>query len=302
MPRIRHEICPRHCEIEEGQVGVCGVWRNVDGVMIDLAHEWVAVPLIGLSSGSIEANINEGFEGYCLEIHLAGCNLRCDFCSQKFLSRANISEFDGIRWKHMSAEEVVLTAVQGGAQTIMISGGEPTIHPDYVSEIGREARLYGLKTRVLTNGFISDYALEKFISNVDSIVVGVKGSLNHNVYRKMNPDMVLDTLKKIYDSNVHLAISSLVDPSFNDSIEDAGKLAKWIAEKLSPNIPVLFCFRTMSKSNLFEFVGEKQGTPFWHDKEATRKWIVERSLKAKECGLKNLMYFDPIDELFLKKV
>ena len=58
----------------------------------------------------------------------------------------------------------------------------------------------------------------------------------------------------------------------------------------------------MQKKNLREFVGDKQGKPFYHDKNGIRDWLRERAIKAKECGLRNIMYFDPTDEQYLKKV
>ena len=302
MTKIRHEICPRRCIVEDGEFGICGVWQNINQEMVDRAHGWLALPLVGVSSGALKANINEGFEGYSLEIHLAGCNLHCDFCGQKYLSQVKVSQFDGKKWKYMSAEEVVLTAVQGGAQTIMISGGEPTIHPDYLANLGREAKDFSLKTRVLTNGYISKKSLEKFIDHIDSLVIGIKGSLNHKVYRQIDSNIIYEALKQIHKSNVHLAISNLVDPSFNDTIEEAGQFAGWVASNLKSDIPVLFCFRTESKSDLSEFVGEKQGSPYWKDRDDIRKWLFQRASKAKERGLRNLMYFDPSDKDFLKRM
>lgn len=270
--------------------------------MIDLADGLVATPLIRLSSGPYKVNINEGFEGDSLEIHLLGCNLHCDFCSQEYLSRVDVPKPEGKGWRRIDPEEVVLNAVQGGVQTIVISGGEPTIHPKYVSEIGREARSYSLKTRVLTNGFISISTLEKIVENIDSMVIGIKGSLNHSVYTQMRPAIVLETMKRVNESRVQLAISNLVDPSFNDSTDDICRLSKWIMENLNPMVPMLLCFRTLAKFSLLEFVGEKQGTPFWHDKNGIRDWVVQRATKAKECGLQNLMYLDPTDKQLSKKI
>jgi pyruvate formate lyase activating enzyme len=50
----------------------------------------------------------------------------------------------------------------------------------------------------------------------------------------------LESIRTIYESDIHLEIVNLVVPSLNDSLEQLRALARWVARELSPDVPLHF--------------------------------------------------------------
>ena len=72
---------------------------------------------------------------YCTFIRLPGCNYKCPFCDTDF----------------SKAEFVLDTAVHKMQRHVVITGGEPTIHPR-ISELITDLQMRGHKVHVETNG------------------------------------------------------------------------------------------------------------------------------------------------------
>jgi len=51
---------------------------------------------------------------------------------------------------------------------------------------------------------------------------------------------VLEAIRTIYQSGVHLEVVNLVLPTLNDSLEQLQALARWMAQDLSPDVPLHF--------------------------------------------------------------
>ena len=100
-----------------------------------------------------------------------GCNLRCRYChNPELVDPASYGESLGER-------EVLqfLRSRTGRLQGLVITGGEPTIHPD-LPRFCREVRSLGYKIKLDTNG-TSPEALESLIADglVDYLAVDIKG-------------------------------------------------------------------------------------------------------------------------------
>jgi pyruvate formate lyase activating enzyme len=103
-------------------------------------------------------------------------------------------------------------------------------------------RAAGLYNVVISAGFINLEPLQELCRTVDAIKIDLKG-YDEDFYRdvcegELGP--VLDTIRTIYESGIHLEIVNLVVPTLNDSLDQLQALARWIAQDLSPDVPLHF--------------------------------------------------------------
>ena len=77
-------VCYRHCEIEEGKTGFCGVRTCRDGVIGPLNYGRIT----SLALDPIEKKPLSRFMpgSYVLSVGSYGCNLRCPFCQNYEIS------------------------------------------------------------------------------------------------------------------------------------------------------------------------------------------------------------------------
>jgi MoaA/NifB/PqqE/SkfB family radical SAM enzyme len=97
-----------------------------------------------------------------------GCNLRCSFCD---LWSGN---------KRLSLKElhpILLDAVSIGTKVLVITGGEPFLHPE-LFDIVRYAKTLGLSVNITTNGTLVEKNWDKLVhSGVDSVSFSIDGLL-----------------------------------------------------------------------------------------------------------------------------
>ena len=71
-------LCPKYCIIKQGDIGNCGVRKNIEGQLYSLVYEQTT----GLSLDPIEKKPLYRFHPNELILSLGtkGCNLKCSFC------------------------------------------------------------------------------------------------------------------------------------------------------------------------------------------------------------------------------
>jgi pyruvate formate lyase activating enzyme len=94
---------------------------------------------------------------------------------------------------------------------------------------------------LVTNGFINPVPLEQLIPHTDAMNIDLK-SMRPEFYThicKGMLDPVLDTIRRVAASTVHLEVTNLLIPGRNDSDEDIELLVDFVAS-LSRQIPLHF--------------------------------------------------------------
>ncbi|MGE4512154.1 MAG: radical SAM protein, partial [Sulfurimonadaceae bacterium] len=101
------------------------------------------------------------------------------------------------------------------------------------------AKEHGLKNVFVSNGFESPEVLEDMVLWVDAANIDLK-SFSHEYYKKVlkaDLDGVLDTLRFLARSPIHLEVTTLLVPDNNNSDEEIEKMARFMAEELGCDIP-----------------------------------------------------------------
>lgn len=238
---IEHEtvncgLCPHSCRLRNNELGFCGVRRNVNNE-IDLPYYG---RLSSIAIDPIEKKpLYHFFPGSRIfSIGFLGCNLRCPFC-QNFSISQNFQHETSL----YSPSEIADAAENSGSKLMAFTYSEPVIHFEYILETALIARGKGIKTVLVTNGFLNKEPAEELLSAIDATNVDLK-SYNDEFYHnelKGNLQTVLDFIETA-SRLCHLEVTTLVIPGRNNTIKEIEAIAKFLA-KLNPRIPFhLSCY------------------------------------------------------------
>ena len=176
-----------------------------------------------------------------LSLGTYGCNLSCDFCQNWQLS--NPLPLAASLPVALTPRQVLELAKNHNCSCAAFTYNEPTIWAEFVVDVAKLCRCEGVKTVLVTNGYISDQAREDLYSVVDAVNVDLKGFSNSFYSELTGGDLnvVKETLIHVArKGDVWLEITNLVIPERNDSSEEIRAMCEWIAESLGTEIPLHF--------------------------------------------------------------
>ena len=231
--KVACRLCNHFCMISDGHVGFCGVRKNIGGQLFTLTYgNLVAAhvdpiekkPFYHFMPGSIS-----------FSIATAGCNFRCDFCQNYEISQRNAEQISDRR--ETSPEQVVHQAIAARCASISYTYTEPTIFMEYALDCAKLAKEKGLYNNFVTNGFMSQEALDAVAPYLDAANVDVKG--NHQFYKQVcrgKLDPVLENIRTMKERGIWVEVTTLLIPDRNDDRQTFLLLAEKLLA-ISPDIP-----------------------------------------------------------------
>ena len=231
-------LCPRHCHIGEGLSGFCYIRKNIDGKLYNLGYAQPAA----LQVDPIEKKpLNHFLPGTrILSLGTAGCNMGCFFCQNWDISKSKADQVSSV---HLEPEAVVQTAIKHGCPSIAFTYNEPTIWGEYVIDIAKAAHRQGLKTVMVTNGYITPEALFDIYEHIDAANVDLK-AFTENFYAKITLTHLAPTLEALKllreKTSVWLELTTLLIPTLNDATGEIEQLSDWVLENLGDETPLHF--------------------------------------------------------------
>jgi pyruvate formate lyase activating enzyme len=236
--RLQCDLCPRDCQLHEGQRGFCFVRQRVGDAMV--LTTW------GRSSGfcvdPIEKKpLNHFYPGSSvLSFGTAGCNLGCRFCQNWDISKA--TEWDRLS-DQATPEAIAEEAVKRGCRSVAFTYNDPVIFAEYAIDVAEACHARGLKTVAVTAGYVHPAPRRELFSRMDAANVDLKG-FTEDFYRTLcfgHLAPVLDTLEwLVKEARVWTEITTLLIPGRNDGEAEVARLAEWIAGHLGPDVPLHF--------------------------------------------------------------
>ncbi len=233
--KVQCFLCPRHCMIMEGKTGFCGVRKNVDGVLKSLVYgKPCAVnidpiekkPLYHFRPGTV-----------CLSLGTVGCNLDCSFCQNW-----DISHPETIFGESLPPERVIEFCKQHNLPGIAYTYNEPTIWIEFALDTMKLAKKEGLYNVWVSNGYTNPEPAKNVSKYLDAINVDLKGDVKF--YKRLcgipNEEPVKKSLLIYKKAGVHIEVTNLLIPGFNDKPEQIERLVLWVAENLGKGTPFHF--------------------------------------------------------------
>lgn len=163
-------------------------------------------------------------------VFVTGCPLRCLYCHNPDSRHMR----DG---KKTTAAEIVaeiskyhdfLIRTNGG---VTVSGGEPLLQQDFVTEIFRGCKAMGLSTALDTSGNLGGQVKGELLNVTDLVLLDIK-SFDHFAYKKItgvNLQPTLDFAKKLDALRKPMWIRYVLVPGLTDNIDSINGLADFLS-------------------------------------------------------------------------
>ena len=224
-------LCPHHCHIADGKMGICRVRKNTGGKLRSESYGQIC----SLNFDPIEKKpLYHFFPGSIIfSAGSLGCNLHCRFCQNWEISQTGIEEFGNLR--SSTPQELISRAIsREGNIGIAYTYNEPTVWYEFMMETAEFAQKERLKNVMVTNGYINPYPLEALFPVMDAFSVDLK-AFSDGFYRTITASRlapVLNALKMIRKSGRHLEITNLVITDTNDDELEFTEMINWIEGEL----------------------------------------------------------------------
>lgn len=169
-------------------------------------------------------------------VFLQGCPLRCKFCH-------NPDTWELRQGTEMTTDELIDSYMKNRAfyskGGITVTGGEPLMQLDFVTELFTKAKHYGIHTCIDTSGITfrendSEYTvkLRKLIAVTDLVMLDIKhiDSTEHKSLTGAGNENILAFAKFLEKTNVELCVRHVVIEGITDDADDLKKLGLFIGK------------------------------------------------------------------------
>jgi pyruvate formate lyase activating enzyme len=231
------KICERKCIISPGKTGFCQMRENDGGKIYSLnyaAASSIAVdpiekkPLYHFYPGSLVFSLGS-----------VGCNFRCKHCQNWSISQADLEQ---IPTKEILPEDAIKLTKEYGCKSIAWTYNEPTMWFEYTLDSAKIARKEDVKTVYVTNGYMTEESFTEIRTYLDAANIDLKG-MSEKFYgdlcdARLQP--VLENIIRMHDAGIHIEITNLMIPGYNDSDEDIKALVKFMVDEVGLEVPLHF--------------------------------------------------------------
>ena len=235
--KIKCKLCPRECVIDDQERGYCGVRENREGKYYTLAHSRVCAanidpvekkPLFHFAPGTL-----------AFSIATAGCNVNCKMCQNWDISQSRPEQ---VHADYIPPQNLAGLARSNRCFSIAYTYSEPTVFCEYVLDCADAGRAAGIRSVVISGGYIQQDPLAEMCRRVDAIKIDLKGFSEKFYKEVVNGELkpVQNTLVAIRKQKVWNEIVYLVIPTLNDSDQDFRGVSRWVKAELGPDVPIHF--------------------------------------------------------------
>ena len=236
--RVQCDVCPRACQLHEGQRGLCFVRACEGGAVVLTTY--------GRSSGycvdPIEKKpLNHFYPGTSvLSFGTAGCNLSCKFCQNWDISKSR--ETDTLA-DQASPEVIARAARQLGCRSVAFTYNDPVVFMEYAIDVAKACHAVDVKTVAVTAGYMCEAPRREFYAHMDAANVDLKAFTEDFYHRVTGSHLapVLETLEYVKrETSVWLELTTLLIPGMNDSDAELDRMSRWVVDRLGPDVPMHF--------------------------------------------------------------
>lgn len=235
--KIKCVLCPRECVIDDLERGYCGGRENINGTYYTLVYGKPCTAHIDPIEKKPLYHFMPGTEAF--SIATAGCNVLCKFCQNWQISQSRPEQ---VRSFDMPPAKVAQIARENNCPSIAYTYTEPVIFTEYVHDSAIEGHKRGVKSVMISNGYIQAKPMKDLCKVLDAVKIDLK-AFTERFYKELvsgHLRPVLDTLVLLRAENMWTEIVYLVIPGQNDDEKELRDLSKWIINELGPDVPIHF--------------------------------------------------------------
>lgn len=236
--RTRCGVCLRRCVIAPGTRGQCQTRENRDGRLYTLIDDRVCAAALDPIEKKPLYHFYPGTPVYSLGT--LGCSFTCPGCQNWQLSR-RAPLADDPTLQRLTPTMAVEEAVRRGAAGLCWTYNEPAIWLEQTLEGAQRAKARGLYTVYVTNGTATREHLDLIGPYLDAYRVDIK-AFSRAGYRAVAGfaafEEILENTRYAHEHwGMHVECVTNVTPTINDSDEELGGIARWIADALGEDTP-----------------------------------------------------------------
>lgn len=161
-------------------------------------------------------------------VFMQGCNLRCGCCH-------NPDTWSLSCGTEYSATEVVEKAKRykeyfGADGGITVSGGEPLLQAEFVTELFEICKKENINTCLDTSGSIMNESVKKLLAVTDRVLLDIKytNEAQYKDYVGCSFSEVLDFLAYLNEKHIPVTLRQVIIPTLNDNEENINSLKEII--------------------------------------------------------------------------
>ena len=228
------EICPRECDLSEGQTGICRSRKNISGVLRVLNYgETASIALDPIEKKPLY-HFHPGSN--ILSAGPNSCNFNCKFCQNWEISQEIVPV------RQVNPQQLVEASLENKSIGLAYTYSEPLMWYEFLLECGQAFHDSGMVNVLVSNGYINPEPFKRLIPLIDAMNIDLK-SIDDSFYQKLcggvSLQPVLETIKTAYEAGIHIELTQLLIPGENDSDDQLKRTVKWIAG-LGRDIPIHF--------------------------------------------------------------
>jgi pyruvate formate lyase activating enzyme len=234
---IQCGLCPHGCRISENERGTCGARENRGGRLFTLVHSRPCSIALDPVEKKPFFHVLPGSEA--LSLATPGCNLWCKACQNWEIAQARPEQ---IPTTTLTPADAVSLARKHRAPLIACTYTEPVIFSEYVFDIAVAGRARGVRTVMISNGYIQEEPLGDLCREIAAYKVDLKGfeAAFYKQHCGGELEAVLDTLRRLRKHDVWTEIVALIIPTQNDSVDEIRRLSRFVRDDLGPEVPLHF--------------------------------------------------------------
>ncbi len=234
---VRCTLCPRACELADGDRGYCRVRENRGGKLFSLVYGNPCA--VNIDPIEKKPFFHVLPTSYSFSLATAGCNFDCKFCQNWEISQASP---DNTMNCELPPETMGNIAQANGCRSVASTYVEPTVFLEYMRAIGMRVREQGILNLMHSNGFVNEGPLSDLCTHLDAACIDLK-SFSESYYQNVTEGElapVLRTLESLRRKGKHIELVTLLLPGKNDSEQEIKALAQWVRDHLGPETPLHF--------------------------------------------------------------
>jgi len=219
-------------------------------------------------------------------LFMSGCLLRCTYCHNPDTWHLKDGTYVSSKQviDRLSSFAPALRSLDGG---LTISGGEAMVQMAFTGEIFAGAKALDLHTAIETSGYLGDRVDDKFLSNLDLVLLDIKSS-NPETYKKVTGRDLAPTLRfaqRLSQLGKPVWVRFTLVPGHTDDPDNVEGIARFVAPMKNVEWVEIQPFHQLGA-----FKWKAMGLPYLHEKtQAPTPDLISRVIgqfRAAGCNVR----------------